>query len=315
MTKTILAFFDLKPLGLADLEKDFSVIDLSHHSDPEGAMHEYRDSTVAMISWPCPFQISEKLMVACPNLEIISQFGVGYDNIDIRAAKAREIVVTNTPDLVTNDTADTAIGLMMNVARRFVEADVMIRVGKWQNSGSPHGFLGHRMGGKTVGIVGLGRIGQAIASRAEAFGCGIKYTGRSKKDVPYKFISDLKDLAQQSDFLVLSCAATPETNGMIDLSVMEALGKKGFLINVSRGTVVNEEDLQIALHNKTIAGAGLDVFAVEPNVPEPLKAMDNVVLFPHIGTATVETRTEMGRLVIANIKRWFEKGETLTRVV
>jgi lactate dehydrogenase-like 2-hydroxyacid dehydrogenase len=315
MTKTILAFFDLRPYGLHDLERDFRVINLYGHKDPEGAIQEYKDSTVAVISWPCPFHISEKIIEALPNLEIIAQFGVGYDNIDVKAAKRRDIIVTNTPDLVTNDTADTALGLMLNVARRFVEADVLIRVGKWKNAGSPVGFLGHRLGGKKVGIVGLGRIGQAIAKRASAFGCEILYTGRAPKDSPYTFISDLKSMAQLSDFLVVCCAANEQTKGLINLEVMNALGSDGYLINVSRGTVVNEEDLLIALRNKAIAGAGLDVFEVEPFVPEPLKSMDNVVLFPHIGTATVETRTEMAQLVIANIKGWFAQGKTLTRVV
>ena len=313
MTKTILAFYGLSPLGLDDLKEQFNIVELWKEADPEEAIQRHRDSVVGIISWPSNPHISEKLMETLPNLEIISQFGVGYDNIDIVAAKEREIVVTNTPDLVTDDTADTALALMLMTARRFAEADVYVRIGKWASDG-PIG-LGHRLGGKAVGIVGLGRIGSAIAQRAEAFGCQIKYTGRAPKDVDYEFISDLKTLAEESDFLVLSCTATEETNGMIDLSVMEALGRQGFLINVSRGSIVNEEDLQIALRNRAIKGAGLDVFANEPHVPDSLKTMDNVVLLPHIGTATVETRSEMGKLVIENIKRWFESGETLTRVV
>lgn len=314
MTKTILAFYNLAPLGLEALEEQFNVVKLWKEDNPEAALQEYRDSAVGIISWPSNIRISRKIIEALPNLEIISQFGVGYDNIDIQAAKERQVVVCNTPDLVTSDTADTALGLMINVARRFVEADAYLRVGKWEAHGS-HNFLGHRMGGKTVGIVGLGRIGQAIAKRAAAFECTIKYTGRNPKDVPYEYVSDLKELARQSDFLVLSCAATPETRNLVDLEILEALGPQGYLVNVARGSVLNEEDLLIALRNKSIAGAGLDVFANEPYVPEILKTMDNVVLLPHIGTATVETRTEMGFLVIENIKRWFVSGETLTRVV
>lgn len=313
MKKTILAFYGLNPLGLNDLSSDYNIIELWKEPDPEAAIKENAESVVGIISWPSNPKISAKMIGMLPNLEIISQFGVGYDNIDIHAAKEREIVVTNTPDLVTNDTADTALALMLMTARRFVEADAYVRIGKWEASG-PIG-LGHRLGGKTVGIVGLGRIGQAIATRAEAFGCTIKYTGRGKKDVPYDFISDLKNLAQESDFLVLSCAATPETEKMIDHDVLAALAQNGYLINVSRGSVVNEEDLLIALRNKSIKGAGLDVFENEPHVPDAMKTMDNVVILPHIGTATHETRSEMAHLVIENIKRWFASGETLTRVV
>ncbi len=315
MTKTILAFYHLAPLGLDALEKEFRVIKLWQEQDPEETIQRYRDSAVGIICWPNTPPISRRVIEALPNLEIISQFGVGYDNIDIEAARQREVVVCNTPDLVTNDTADTALGLMLMVARRFVEADAYIRVGKWEVGGSPKGFLGHRLYGKTVGIVGLGRIGAAISKRAEAFGCTIKYTGRSPKDAPYEFVQNIKELAQQSDFLVLSCSATPKTIGVVNLEVMEALGPQGYLVNISRGSVVNEEDLLIALRNKSIAGAGLDVFEKEPYVPEAMKTMDNVVLLPHIGTATYETRAEMAKLVIENIRLWFQRGETLTRVV
>ncbi|MCB9964076.1 MAG: 2-hydroxyacid dehydrogenase [Rhodospirillales bacterium] len=314
MAKTLLALYNLAPMGLEPLERHFNVVKLWQEDDPEATIMRHREDAVAIVSWPSNLRVSRKIIEALPNLEIIAQFGVGYDNIDVQAAKERGVVVCNTPDLVTNDTADTALGLMLNVSRRFVEADAYVRVGKWATHGS-HNFLSHRLGGKTVGIVGLGRIGQAIARRAEAFGCNIHYTARSKKDVPYTYESDLKKLAEESDFLVLSCSATPETKGMVTLDILKALGPHGYLINVARGSIVNEDDLLIALANKAIAGAGLDVFAEEPHVPDALKTMDNVVLLPHIGTATYETRTEMGQLVVANILGWFEHGETLTRVV
>ncbi len=314
MTKTILAFSSLdglKPDNLSSLEKNFQVLKLYQERDPDQAIQQHSSNAVGIICHPGQ-KISKNLIENLPNLEIISSNGVGFDHIDLTAAKARGVIVCNTPDLVTNDTADTAIALLLNVARRFVEADAYVRIGKWASEGDIG--LGHRLGGKTLGIVGLGRIGQAIAKRAEAFGCQIKYTGRAPKDVPYEFISNLRELSQVSDFLILSCAATPETKGLIDLDVLEALGKRGFLINVSRGSVVNEEDLLIALRNRAIAGAGLDVFANEPHVPDALKTMDNVVLLPHMGTATIETRMEMAHLVVENIKKWFESGETLTRI-
>ncbi len=315
MVKTILAFSrldGLKPDNLEALSNKFQIVKLYREADPDQTIRQHASNTVAIICQPGQ-KISCTLIENLPNLEIISSNGVGFDHIDLDAAKQRGIVVCNTPDLVTNDTADTAIALMLMTARRFVEADAYVRIGKWESDGDIG--LGHRLGGKTVGIVGLGRIGSAIAHRAEAFGCEIKYTGRGEKETPYTFISDLKKLAQESDFLVLSCAATPETKGMIDLDIMEALGADGYLINVSRGSVVNEGDLLIALRNKTIKGAGLDVFENEPHVPGAMKTMDNVVVLPHVGTATFETRMEMAHLVIENIKRWFESGETLTRIV
>lgn len=314
MTKTVLAFYNLAPYGLKDLENAFHVVKLWQEADPAAAIAQYRDSAVAIISWPSNPRISRQMIEALPHLEIIAQFGVGYDNIDVQAAKERHVLICNTPDLVTNDTADTALALMLNVSRRFVEADAYVRIGKWASNG-PIG-LGHRLGGKTVGIVGLGRIGQAIATRAEAFGCTVKYTGRApKKEFSYDFIPSIKILSEESDFLVLSCSATEQTKGVINLDILKALGPAGYLINVARGSIVNEEDLQIALSNKYIAGAGLDVFEKEPHVPDALKMMDNVVLLPHIGTATMETRTEMAKLVIGNILGWFARGETLTRVV
>ena len=313
MPRTILSYVSLPPLGLEQLEPHFNLLRLYKEEDPRAAIEAAKNDISGIVTWHS-YVVDEALIESLPNLEIIASFSVGTDHIDLDAAKKREIIVTNTPDLVTNDTADTALALMLNVARRFVEADAYVRVGKWEREGNIG--LGHRMGGKTVGIVGLGRIGKAIAKRAEAFGCIIKDTRRAtKEDVDYKFIPALKDLAQISDFLVLSCAATEKTRGMIDLNVLNALGPKSYLINVARGSIVIEDDLLAALSNRAIAGAGLDVFAAEPRVPDALKTMDNVVLLPHVGTATVETRTEMAQLVIDNVLGWFDKGKVLTRVV
>lgn len=316
MVKTILNFDHFNHLKLPfyeDLKKPFNVVELFRGAQPDQAIQENADSTVAILC-NTPHKITRRMIEALPNLEIISTNSVGFDHIDLDAAQERGIVVSHTPDIVTNDTADIALSLMINVLRRIVEADAYVRVGNWERKGDIG--LGHSLTDKKVGIVGLGRIGKAIARRAEAVECKVSYFGRSKKDdVAYEFVPDLLDLAKQSDVLVVVCASTPETKNLINMDVLEALGPNGYLVNVSRGAVVHEEDLLIALANKAIAGAGLDVYQNEPRVPDALKTMDNVVLLPHIGTATKETRTEMAKLAIANIVHWFDKGETLTRVV
>lgn len=312
MKKTLLVMGDdLLAAEMAALEQDFELIRLWKEKDPEGTLQKRKNDIVAIAS--VVFRpVSRKLIEALPNLEIISQFAVGTDNIDLQAAKERGVAVTNTPGVLTDCTADIAMTLLLAVARRAVEGDIYVRVGKWLNGPMP---LGVSPKGKTAGIVGLGRIGQAIARRCEAFGMKIAYHGpRKKPDQPYPFYEKLIDMARDSDFLILACPGGEETAGIVDMHVLDALGPKGFLINVSRGSVVDEPALVEALYNKKIAGAGLDVFAKEPNVPPELISMDNVVLLPHIGSATAETRTAMGRLVADNLKAHFEGRPLLTPV-
>lgn len=307
MAKTILALGSLLPAEMELLESHFKVIRLWTEADPDGALQRYRTEIAGVVStYTTP--VSRRLMEALPNLEIVAQFGVGVDNIDLEAARALHIAVTNTPDVLTDDTADTALALMLAVARRVVEGDMFVRVGKWHSGALP---LGTSLGGKVAGIVGLGRIGRAIAARCQAFGMEIAYHGpHEKTGVPYRYFSDLTELARISDFMVLSCRGGQDTENLVDYRVLEALGESGFLINVARGSVVKEEDLLIALRNGVIRGAGLDVYKREPHVPEGLFSMDNVVLLPHIGSATLETRSAMGRLVIDNLLAHF-KGEKL----
>ena len=294
---------DMLAAEQAELDQKFEVIRLWKEPDPEATLQARRNDIVA-ISSVVGVPVSRKLIESLPNLEIISQFAVGFDNIDLQAAKERGIVVTNTPDILTDCTADTAMCLLLAVTRRICEADMFVRVGKWR---SGKAFpLGISPKGKTAGIVGLGRIGQAIAKRCEAFGMTIVYHGPHKKaDQPYKYYADLNEMAHDSDYLIVACRGGEATMGLIDAPVLDALGPKGFLVNISRGTVLDEPALVRALYNKTIAGAGLDVFIHEPNVPEELISMDNVVLLPHIGSGTFETRTGMGRLVIANLEAHF----------
>jgi lactate dehydrogenase-like 2-hydroxyacid dehydrogenase len=311
VTKTILALSSLYPLGLNELEERFRVIRLWQEKDPDAAIKAHRDDIVAAIATPGR-NVSRGLIEALPNLEIIANFAVGTDNIDLAAAKERGIAVTNTPDVLTADTADTAMALILAVARRMVEADAYVRIGKWANGALP---LGTSLSGKRAGIVGLGRIGSAIAERCRVFGMDVSYYGRSKKnEISYRYYNDLKVMAENCDFLILACTGGTQTRHLVSAEVLAALGSKGFLINIARGSVVDEEALQVALRNKAIAGAGLDVYENEPHVPEALFLMDNVVLLPHIGSATVEARTAMARLVIENLLAHFNGDPLKTPV-
>lgn len=311
MKRTILALQPLLQDEMALAQEHFNILCLWESREPEKTLQAHARDIVGVISTYNSKGVSRRLMQALPNLEIIAQFGVGYDNIDVEAAKQHGIAVTNTPDVLTDDTADVALFLLLNCARRAVEADVFVRVGRWASGAFP---LSTSVSGKTVGIVGLGKIGRAIAQRAAVFNTKVVYHGRTRKDVPYEYYESLQEMVAACDFLVLACAGGPETEHLVDLEILEALGPKGYLINIARGSVVNEEDLLIALRNKSIAGAGLDVFADEPHVPEAMLTMDNVVLSPHIGSATLETRSEMGQLVINNLLAYFDGKPLLTAV-
>ncbi len=242
------------------------------------------------------------LLDALPALEIISVFGVGYDGVPVDYCRRRGLKVTNTPDVLTDDVADVAVALVMMTGRGFVRLNRFVHAGEWQKRGPE---LTTKLGGKTVGVLGLGRIGKAIAERLSAMGMKIAYTGRKPQEVPYRFIPDLESLAAASDFLVVACPGGAATKNIVDAKVLAALGKKGTIVNIARGSIVDEPALVAALQAGTIKGAGLDVFADEPNIPPPLLAMDNVVLLPHVGSATRETRQAMGDLCKANLDAWF----------
>jgi hydroxypyruvate reductase len=242
------------------------------------------------------------LLDALPALEIISVFGVGYDGVPVDYCRKRGLKVTNTPDVLTDDVADVAVALIMMTGRGFVRLNRFVQAGEWLQRGPE---LTTKLGGRTVGILGLGRIGKAIAQRVTAMGMQVAYTGRRPQDVPYRFIPDLAALAAAADFLVVACPGGPATKHIVDAKVLAALGKKGTLVNIARGSIVDESALVAALQAGTIKAAGLDVFADEPNIPQPLFAMDNVVLLPHVGSATRETRQAMGDLCKANLDAWF----------
>jgi lactate dehydrogenase-like 2-hydroxyacid dehydrogenase len=236
---------------------------------------------------------------ALPKLEIVSCFGVGYDGVDIAAAKAAKVPVTNTPDVLNDCVADTTMGLVLGVMRKLPQADRFVRDGKWLKGGQELTTSVHH---KKMGIVGLGRIGKTIAKRAHGFDMEVGYHGRTKQaDVSFPFFADVADLAAWCDVLVIITPGGAATRNMIDARVLKALGPKGYLVNISRGSVVDEPALLDALKNKTIAGAGLDVFADEPRVPAEFLELDNVALAPHVGSATNETRDAMGNLVVDNL--------------
>ena len=256
--------------------------------------------------------VDRTLIARLPALEIIASLGVGYDTIDTGAARERGIVVTHTPDVLTDEVADLALGLLLATVRQIPQADRYLRAGHWPRQTYP---LTPTLRGRTIGILGLGRIGRAIATRLEGFGVAIAYHGRRRQaDVPYAYHPTLLGLAEAVDVLLVVAPGGPETNGLVDATVLKALGPQGLLVNVARGSVVDEAALIRALQAGTILGAGLDVFAREPHVPPDLIAMDGVVLLPHVGSASVHTRAAMGRLVVDNLTAWFSGQGPLTPV-
>ncbi|TCT05433.1 lactate dehydrogenase-like 2-hydroxyacid dehydrogenase [Tepidamorphus gemmatus] len=253
------------------------------------------------------------LMSRLPKLKIVANFGVGYDTVDARWAGQHGIIVTNTPDVLTEEVADTTLGLILMTVRRLSEAERWLRAGKWASEGAFP--LTPSLRDRRVGIVGLGRIGKAIARRLDAFRVPVVYHGRrEQRDVDYGYYPDLVAMARDVDVLVAVAPGGAETKHMISTAVLDALGPDGILINVGRGSVVDEQALIAALRDRRILSAGLDVFENEPHVPAELIAMDHVVLLPHVGSASVHTRNRMGQLVVDNIRSYFETGKPLTPV-
>jgi lactate dehydrogenase-like 2-hydroxyacid dehydrogenase len=257
--------------------------------------------------------INEALMSGFPKLEIIASFGVGYDHVDAKWAGAHGITVTNTPDVLNEEVADTALGLLLCTVREFPQAERYLRAGKWLEK--PYPLTKATLRDRTVGIVGMGRIGRAIARRLDAFGVPVVYHSRNPQTgVPYRHYPNLMDMARDVDTLMVIVPGGAATQNMINTAVLEALGPNGILINMARGSVVDEPALIKALQERKILAAGLDVFVKEPVVPKELIAMDNVVLFPHLGSASVATRRAMDQLVIDNLLAWAAGKPPLTPV-
>jgi hydroxypyruvate reductase len=297
---------------MATLQSEFTAHNLFEASNKD-AFFEQCAARVRGLATFGPLPVDGKLMDALPKLEIIANFGVGVDAINLADAKQRKIIVTNTPDVLNECVADTALALIVNTLRKLPQAENYLRAGNWASRG-PYP-LTTSLGGKVLGVLGLGRIGEAVAKRAMACGMTIRYHNRNKKDVPYPYDPDPVALAKNCDVLVVVTPGGSETAKLVNEKVLQALGPEGYLINIARGSVVDEPVLLRYLQEKKIAGAGLDVFADEPRVPPAFFTLDNAVLFPHVASATVETRKAMGDLQIDNLRRHFAGKPVLTRVV
>ena len=294
----VLAVAKLHPFYLQALQTLYTVHDRTHTEDP--AAFAALAPRIVGVAGTGEALVPRSLLAQLPQAKVVSVFGVGYDGVDVDASIELGIPVTHTPDVLTDDVADLAMGLVLSVGRAIPQADQFVRAGRW-----PSGpiALARKVSGARMGIVGLGRIGKAIAQRAQAFGMSIAYTARSEKpDSGFTFFPSTVELAAHVDFLVAITPGGAGTRHLINAQVLQALGPRGFLINVARGSVVDETALIEALQQGTIAGAGLDVFADEPQVPEALWRLNNVVLTPHMASATTETRQAMADLAFANMQ-------------
>lgn len=314
----VLITVPLPPLIINALEQKFTVHKLWQAPESEAMLKEVAADIRAIASavpilaqdkvWP----IDAAFMQRFPKLEIVANLGVGYDNIDANWAKEHGISVTNTPDVLTEETADTAFGLLLNTIRELSAAERYLRAGGWLKEPFR---LTASLRDRTLGILGLGRIGKAIARRAEGFGLKIVYHSRNRAaNVPYPYCRDVLSLAHACDILMVVVPGGPETRNMVNRQVLEALGPDGVLINIARGTIVDEPALIEALQKKTILAAGLDVFANEPQVPDAMLALDNAVLLPHVGSASQVTRDAMSQLVVDNLLAWKEGRPLITPV-
>jgi hydroxypyruvate reductase len=312
MKPDILMVEPLTPDGEVRLDAAYRVHRLFQASNPDALLAEVGPGVRAIVTGG-RLGAGSALIDALPALEIIAINGIGTDAVDLQRARARSIRVTTTPDVLTDDVADMAMALLLAVARRIVANDRHVREGRWPSGGVK---LATKVSGKRLGILGLGRIGRAVARRAEGFGMTVAYTDlRAAEDVAYRHHPALEDLARNSDFLVIAATGGPATRNLVDAAVFDALGPAGILVNVARGSLVNEPALVAALREGRLGGAGLDVFAHEPEVPQALWGMDNVVIEPHQASATVETRRAMADLVLANLEAHFAGREPLTPVV
>ncbi|MGN7870656.1 2-hydroxyacid dehydrogenase [Paracoccus sp. 22332] len=296
MRPTILKMGPLMPELEAALTSRFDVIGLSDVTESAARISGIATST--------RYPITTDLLDRLPALRVISSFGVGMDHLPLEAAKARGIAVHNTPGVLDDDTASMALALALAVTRRIVSNHLYVACGEWGRAAAPP--LGVSLSGKTVGIAGLGAIGSIVAKRFCAFGCHIAYFGRRRRhNCDYDFHGNLETLAAASDLLVATLPGGPQTQGIIDAAVFRALGSQGYFINIGRGSTLDQPALIEALRNGTIAGAGLDVFQDEPEVPKAMFTMSNVVLQPHQASATAETRARMADLVLENLVRHY----------
>lgn len=311
MKQPLLITGPMYPPTLAELEQTYDARRLWTAPDRDALIAAVAGKVTAVASSNSG-GIDAATIARLPKLRVIAHFGVGYDTVDVDAARARGIAVTNTPDVLTEEVADLAMALLLATVRRVPQGDRYVREGRWLKGPMA---LTESLQGRTLGVIGMGRIGRAIARRAEAFKLRIAYQGpRRKGELAWPWFADPVALAKESDLLMVACPGGEATRGLVSRAVIEALGPQGFLVNVARGSVVDEPALIEALQQGRIAGAGLDVFADEPRVPAALIALDNVVLQPHVASATHPTRKAMGQLVIDNLAAHFAGKPLVTPI-
>ena len=310
--KEVLLLGPRKPVVVTGLESACVVHKIEAATDREAFLAEHGDVRAIACSATTE-RIPGSFMERFPQLEIVASFGVGYDHMDSKWAGAHGVILTNTPGVLTEEVADTALGLLLCTVRELPQAERYLRAGKWRDGDYP--LTKATLRDRTVGLIGMGAIGQAIARRLEAFGVAVVYHTRQKRpQVPYRHYPNLIDMARDVDILLAIVPGGAATANMIDAKVLDALGPDGILINMARGSVVDEQALIKALQEKRILSAGLDVYAKEPQVPAELIALDNVVLFPHLGSASVHTRAKMDQLMVDNILAWAAGKPPLTPV-
>ena len=295
--------------GITDVMRERLEAEFTIHKLADG---NYPADAITHIATNGHDGVPPDVMSALPNLKMISCYGVGYDAIDVETAKAKGVMVTHTPNVLNAEVATTAIMLMMACYREILRDDAWVRSGDWETKGNAP--LTRSVDNQTVGILGLGRIGQAIADKLAPFGTKIVYHSRSKKDVEYQYYDNLTDMARAVDCLICITPGGASTRKIVNREVMDALGPDGTLVNVSRGSVVDEEALIAALQEGRLGWAGLDVFEAEPKVPAALRALSNVVMLPHVGSATVETRAAMGALTVDNLLQHLADGTVISPV-
>ncbi|MDT5196198.1 MAG: hypothetical protein QOH20_2952 [Mycobacterium sp.] len=311
--RTVLQVGPLKPSLAQTLAESYAAYRLPDEPAERARFLSSHGGDITAVVTSGSSGVDAALMRALPNLGAVVNFGVGYDTTDVDAAAARGIGVSNTPDVLTDCVADTAVGLMIDVMRQFSAADRYVRAGRWPVTGNYP--LTRQVSNTRVGIIGLGRIGSAIAKRLSSFGCTITYHNRRVVDgSPYEYVASPAELARSVDVLIVAAAGGSGSRQLVNREVLDALGADGYLINIARGSVVDEDALVEALTAGRLAGAGLDVFSDEPNVPEALLSLDNVVLLPHVGSGTVETRDAMEQLTLRNLGGFLESGQLVTPV-
>lgn len=311
-SKRVLVLGNMHELVLDYLQQNAHMVQIEKADEVSSFLAKEGGTIHAVIS-SAYLGLKKEWIDLLPALEVVCNFGVGYDSTDVETLKARGILFSNTPDVLNDGVADTTMALLLATMRKVCLADSFVRTGEWEKGVFP---LTPGLSAKKVGIVGLGSIGKVIAKRLRGFECEIAYHNRQERnDVPFRYEASLIDLAKWADVLIIATVGGAGTRHLINEDVLAALGSTGFLVNIARGSVVDEQALITALQTGVIAGAGLDVFENEPFVPLALRQLDNVVLMPHLGSGTIETRQAMSQLVIANIEQFYRQGKLVTPVV